>query len=365
MLLLLTADMGIDENRLQVVHVELPLRYNSVPRDQMAVFWRGVLDEIRQIPEVESAAISGNVLLAGMNDVGGVFSESGTRTGRENAIDVRYEVVTDGFFDAIGVPVVAGRPVLSTDITGSEPVVVINEAVAETLWSGAESLGQRVNILGRSFQVVGVVRDFRDEIGAVEVAPQFFVSALQDPVAGALHDDVAILARRRPGTSGVLEALAATVRTFEPEATVTLGNTTEIRWLMTIAERLQAGVVLAIATMATSLAMVGIFGVVAYAVVQRRRETGIRIALGAGRRSVVALMIRFAMTPTLIGLAVGLGLSVAVSELLQGFLFVVDPLDPATFAVAVLLFLAAATIAGVVPARRALGIDPMTVLREE
>jgi ABC-type antimicrobial peptide transport system permease subunit len=134
---------------------------------------------------------------------------------------------------------------------------------------------------------------------------------------------------------------------------------------MTIAERLQAGVVLAIATMATSLAMVGIFGVVAYAVVQRRRETGIRIALGAGRRSVVALMIRFAMTPTLIGLAVGLGLSVAVSELLQGFLFVVDPLDPATFAVAVLLFLAAATIAGVVPARRALGIDPMTVLREE
>jgi ABC-type antimicrobial peptide transport system permease subunit len=176
---------------------------------------------------------------------------------------------------------------------------------------------------------------------------------------------VAIVARSHPGTSGVVAALRATVQTFEPEARVTFGNTIEVRWLVTVAERLQAVVVLAIATMATALAMVGIFGVVAYAVVQRRRDTGIRIALGAGRRSVVALMIRFAMAPTLIGLSIGLAVAAGVAHLLRGFLFEVGPLDPTTFGVAIVLFLVAAGTAGFIPARRALRIDPLRVLREE
>jgi predicted permease len=358
---LLDVRPGFDAEHVLAAQVSLPrLRYAT---DERAVgLWDGALERVRATPGVTSAALASSVPFGGVAywsvQVEGRTSDP-NRTVNE---DAQSYFVSDDYFRTLGIGLVRGRVIEARDRAGAQPVAVVNEEMVRRFWPGRDPLGSRVTVDGQTWAtVVGVVANTRQEGVSEKPYAQLYFSVAQGAPRTAY-----IVARSSGDPERLTAPVRAAVAALDPELAVYDTRTLAQRLDANVARpRVTAALVSLFAAVALALAAVGIYGVVAYAVTQRAREFGIRLALGARGRDVVRLVVGQGTAPVLAGLALGLGGAWGASRVLGSMLYGVSATDPLAFAGVAVFLGAVALVAAYVPARRATRVDPVVVLAQD
>jgi putative ABC transport system permease protein len=270
--------------------------------------------------------------------------------------------VTPEYFRAMGMSVVRGRGLRDADDhPTANRVVVINETMARRFWGTANPVGQRLTLGdGRKADVVGVLRDVRQRFLLSPLSPQMFI-----PWAQAPEPQVTMVVRAAVDPLMLIDAIHRDVWAVDPILPVEEWTMASLMNQMLEGSRLQTTLLLSFATVALVLAAMGVYALVSYAVVQRTREIGVRMALGAARRDVVAMVLRQGARLTIAGIAVGLINAFFLTRVMRRVLYDVSPSDPLTHVLAALVLAVVAVIATYVPARRAATVDPVVALRDE
>jgi putative ABC transport system permease protein len=332
-----------------------------------------IAERLLDIPGVESAAGINQRPLSGQTyDAPFTVAERASAPG--DALTANYHLVTPRFFQTMRIPVLRGRDFTVRDTADSPWVAVINEAMAKRFWPNEDPIGQHIT-LGivpdeRPREIVAVVGDtplYRSERTRT---PMLYVPHTQQflryrvPYAGTrLQMAFVVRIRERPDTvAAAIRQVVAEVDPATPVAEVTMME-------QYLAEQIETPRFYMVAlgifgAVATLLAVFGIYGVIAHAVAQRTREIAIRVALGANARTVAGLVLRHAVALTTVGILLGLGASLFATRLLDAVLWDVTPTDPSTFVAVVILFIAVAAVASLVPTSRTLRLEPRSVLAE-
>jgi putative ABC transport system permease protein len=346
----------------QVVTWSAPLnftKYNTRPLRR--AFWGRFLQEVSADPQVISVGGSGTVPLNGVdNGTAALRFRHVMRAPGQPAPRARTEVASPDYFRAMGVPLLAGRFFTPSDEQGAPPVVIINQALATHFWGREDPVGQVVGFEGgdRWLTIVGVVGNARQRL---DTAPpdEIYVSLFQDPSL------TATFAARTTLSLGDMSArVRAAVRRIDPEQPVDTFRTLEdLRTAALAPPRLSATLIGLFAGLALVVTAVGLAGVMGYSVSQRMREFGVRVALGAERRDLLTLVLGQGLWLVAIGLVLGVGGALLLTQQLHGLLFGVAATDPGTFIGATLVLIAVGAGACLLPARRAARVDPLTALR--
>ncbi len=278
--------------------------------------------------------------------------------------DAEYRVASDGYFEAMGIPLLSGRLFENADGPGRPHVAVISRSLAEKQWPGRDPLGRFIqfgNMDGdlTGLRIVGVVGDVRELSPEAAPGPMIYVNARQRPAAASSFSVVA----RGPGLAVLAEPVRRVMRDVLPDSPYELTTVSAGLDRAVGSRRFNLWLIGAFAAAALGLAMLGVYGLVAYAVSQRSREMGIRVALGAEPSSLVRLVLTHAARLTLIGSAAGLGLALLASNALSGMLYGVTAVDPAVLLSVAAVMLTAAMAASYLPARRILEQPPGLALR--
>jgi putative ABC transport system permease protein len=274
--------------------------------------------------------------------------------------------VSQHFLDAMGIRVIAGRGFDEHDGAGRPGVVLINRSLARSGFLGTNPLGQHVSTLKQTWEVIGIVDDVQQFGLDQDPVPQVFFEMRQTPAPGFTARVNYFAARTEGEPTALVPTVRDIVRQLDPGTTVDLVAPMEQLVSNSISRpRLYAVLLGIFAAVATVLAAVGMYGVMAYGVAQRTREIGIRMALGAQRADVMRLVGRQGLVLTGVGLAIGLVAAAVATRYLESFLFGLTPLDPSTFVGVSLIFAIIAMFASYVPARRATNVDPLMAIRYE
>jgi macrolide transport system ATP-binding/permease protein len=325
-------------------------------------FYRQLLDRVEEVPGVARAALTTYVPLT----IGGGSDMSvrieGYEPAEEERIIIYYAMVTPGYFETLGIPLVAGRDLEPRDAAGAPLAVVINETMAKRYWTDGDAVGRRVNYgAGEWATVAGIARD--GKYGAVSEPPGNFMYIA---LAQVFRPDVTLMVRTAGAPGAVLPSVRDAVSAMNPDVPL-FGVVTIDEHLRTslFVPRLGAWLLALFGTLALALAGLGLYGVMAYVASQRTQEIGVRMALGADRSTILRLILRQGLGLAGIGLVVGLGLSAAATPIVSNQLAGVEAADPMSFSLAAAVLTAAALIASYLPARRAASMDPLRALRHE
>jgi putative ABC transport system permease protein len=359
---LLTLDAGFSRDR--VLALTLDYTRLRLPAERHAEVRRALLERVRAVPGVAAAAGARLVPLGGdfwNEDV----TVDGTAIRRQTA---NFNAVGPGYFGAMATPLLAGRDFDAHDGAGSERVAIVTETFVRKFLGAGNPVGRdfRTDESGdptsRQFRVVGVVRDSKYEEMREAFGPIVFVPQDQDehrrPVSSIVVRSDLPLGTLRP-------LLAAAVGGVSRDIAITFRPMREIVSDGLLRERLVASLSGFFGFLAALLAMIGLYGVVSYMVVRRRNEIGVRMAMGATRGDILALVLKEAGALLAAGLPIGIVLAVGAATLARSLLFGLKPFDPATLALAALGLAAVAIAASLLPARRAAALDPVAALREE
>ena len=353
---LVGVDLGFRPEGLVVFDV--PRQGGDDTREIDLRFYTSVADRLRASDGVRGVALSQALPLRSVGSMGGGFRIEG-RTGDDASILAYWRVVNDDYFRALGIPVLRGRSLTADDRMGAPPVAVVTQSFAAQAWPGEEAIGRRIN-WGWDMTVVGVAADIRHS-PASRPGPHVYMPFGQ--VNGRLPGQMAV--RADTGAAATIDLVRRIVRDVDPDQPVARVMTGEQLLARTMSrKRFQLTLVLLFAGVAAALALIGIYGVLSFAVGQLRREVGIRMALGDTPRGARMLVLRQGLLLTSMGLATGLVLAWWTSSLLEGFLTGVAAADPATYGAASALLAAGAIAACLPAARRAGRVDPMIALRE-
>ncbi len=349
---------------VQTVRVTLPERLYAEP-ERIQAFARGVLDRIHYLPGVTSASLVNSAPFGMMF----IRDEFGIEGQPKPTLDAGRPKIEAGYFKTMGIPLLAGREFTARDTAGALNVAIVSERIVRDYFPGGpgEALGRRVRLgdQGEWLTVVGVVADIRQMGLDTEVQPMIYVPFQQEHAQPFVLRFVSFVARTAtPGS--VVEGIRAEIRRVAPDLPIEGTVTMDEAVAASVAPPRFRMLLLALFAMtATLIATVGIYGLMAYAVTQRRREIGVRMALGADRRDVLRLVLTRALRIVVAGVVVGLAGAVGVTRVLQRFLFGVTPTDPIAFTIVTLLLMAVGLMAAWLPARRATRIDPCAALRAE
>ena len=284
-----------------------------------------------------------------------------------------FKYVAPGFFQAAGTRLVAGREFTWTEIYGKRPVAIISENLARELWgSPSAALGKRLDSYGTAWhEVVGIVQDVREN-GVQEKAPAIvYWPSMTDGIYGPHSFDAErsvtfVIRSDRAGTEGFLSEIQQAVWSVNSSLPLASMRTMQEIYSQSLARTSFTLVMLGVAgAMALVLGIIGIYGVISYAVSQRTREIGIRLALGAEKSRLGWMFVRSALVLTGIGMAIGLTAAAGLTRLMSSLLFGVSPMDPLTYVSVLITLAASAVLASYLPARRAAAVDPVEALRAE
>ncbi len=347
---------------VQTVKVTLPERLYDGP-ERIHAFARGVLDRLRYLPGVKSASVI-NSAPFGMMFIQGDFDVEGQPKPSLFAGTPKIEA---GYFETMGIRLLAGREFTARDTAAAPKVAIVSERIVRECFPGGpgEALGRRVRLddRGEWLTVVGVVADIRQRGLDQEVKPMIYAPFQQD--RSGFVRFVSFVARTATPASAA-EGIRAEIRRAAPDLPIESTVTMDEAVAASVAQPRFRMVLLGLfAIAATLIATCGLYGLMAYAVTQRRREIGVRMALGAERRDVLRLVLARALRIIAAGLVVGLAGAAGVTRVLQRFLFGVTPTDPIAFTAVTLLLMAVGLMAAWLPARRATRIDPCAALRAE
>ncbi len=356
-------DRGYDADNALSLYLPLGARYRD-PGQRLA-FIDSALQRLRARPGVVKAGAS--TLRSGRGRAFAV--EAQPLTSPDAAPTAVYRVVTPGYFEALGLPVVKGRAFSGWDHATALAVAMVNQTLARSAWPNQDPLGQRIRFVGPPadgdwLTVVGVAGDVKEALDPryplrLDPRPTIYRPMAQDPAEG-----ISLVVR----TAGDPKALAATV----PDEIGALDATIPVTYLQTLRQRLvesmatprfNASLLASFAGLALVLTAVGLYGVLAYSVGERTHEIGIRIALGASPGAVLRSVVGEGLKLALLGVLLGGAGALATGRLIAAYLYGVRSTDPAAFACVALVLLAVAVLASYVPARRAAGVDPLIALR--
>lgn len=361
-------DTGVRIEDVITMSVDLPVgAYRT--EQQAALFYQAAAERLRAAPGVAQVGIATALPLEWIGN-----GEAMKIAGREKLVRVRFKRVDPGYFPALGIPVLAGRGITSRDLDGAPRVAVINQALAARLADVAgmkDPVGKTVRVSCPGYvekkvflpevEIVGVIRSERVASPGSPDPPVVYV-----PLAQVPSPDVKLLVRTRGEAAAAMPAIREAIR--EIDSNLPLGD---VATMEQVRERTLSGasrpawLIGGFAAIAVLLAGIGLYGVVSHTVAQRRREIGIRMALGARSSDVLSQVLRNALSMVAVGLACGLLGTFALTRIMKSLLFEVSPLDPVALMVACASMILIGLLAGLFPASRAARVDPVTTLRDE
>jgi putative ABC transport system permease protein len=359
---LLEVNPGFDPSHTLTLTLSL---WGPKSADAPAVeFFDEVLQRVQALPGVESAGIVSQLPLGGNMDMYGVHVEGKSLPNPEEDPSADRYSISPGYLRAMRIPLLRGREFDQRDVATSSTVAIVNESMVRQFWPGEDPIRKRFRMgdtKGAWKTVVGVVGDVLHKGLDAPHTIQVYLPNTQ------FTDSMVILAVRTSNDpSSIAAAVRAEIAALDPQVPISEVATMDDVISSSVAnQRFGAFLFFLFGAVALVLTAVGIYGVISYGVAQRTHEIGIRLALGAGRREVLELIIVESMRPALLGAAVGLCATFVLTRLLTRLLYNVKPTDPPVFAAVLLLMIGVALLASYIPARRATRVDPMVALRYE
>jgi predicted permease len=351
-------DLGFDPDNALVVSFDVSK--SGYDRERGRLLQRELLERVRRLPGVRGAALSRHVPVQDPGMITSLELTSYTPP-PDRPAHVPFAPVSPGFFETLGIRLEQGRDFGPSDETGPS-VLIVNRAFADRFWPGRNPLAERVLNFGeKGAEVIGVAANARLASLRESNEPMIYVpdSSFYSPNTSLLVRTIASPGSVQPAVTGVLRDLdrqvpIASARSLRDHVALSLAD-----------ERVSAALLSAFALLALLLAGIGLYGVIAYTTELRSKEFGIRLALGARRPALLALVLSEGLTLAVIGVSLGLLAAAAASRVLSSLLYGVAATDPATFALIGVLLLGAAVAASLIPARRASTIDAIRTLRSE
>lgn len=353
---------GFNPRNAVMLSFDLGLQGYDKARGQ--AFHQQALERVRALPGVEAASLADWLPLTLTESSTSVYVEGKTPPNFGSLPSTIYTRVSTDYFRALGIPLATGREFTMQEREESSRVVIVNEAFARRFWPGENAIGQQFKFGGAdgpAWQIVGVAKD--GKYVSLGERPRLVV---YQPLLRNYSSLVNLVVRTSANDASTLTMVRQAVQGIDP--TLPLYNVKTMQEHLSLPlfpARIAATVLGSFGVLALLLAAIGIYGVMSYSVAQRTREVGIRMALGASTRDVLAMIVRQGMTVALIGVGLGLVGAFAVTRLLADLLFGVSATDPLTFGVIVVVLSGVALFACLVPARRATKVDPMIALRYE
>jgi putative ABC transport system permease protein len=292
---------------------------------------------------------------------------------KSGAVQAGYRVVSPGYLETLHIPLRSGRDLAESDSASSPPVIVISAEMARRFWPGEDPLGRRIwfdSFTPRNMPepqwltIVGIAGDVRQNGLTEPVEPLAYISHTQVALPTMLLDENLLLRTKSDPTS-LVSAVRERLRAADRDSVVKFSTMDQVLAGSVARQRFQMQILGGFAALALLLAAIGLYGVLSYMVNSNRAEIGIRMALGAQPGAVFRMITGRAMRLALAGSAIGLVACLALRSVLANALFGIGPSDPATLAIATTVLIAVALIASWFPARRAMGVDPVSVLRED
>jgi predicted permease len=354
-------DLGLATDN--VVMFSLSPVLNGYPPERIRALFQDVEDELGAIPGV-TAVSAGRVALIAGNNWGNDVNVQGFERGPDVDANSRFNMVGPGYFGALGIPLVAGREFTASDALGAPEVAVVNQRFAQKFGLGGDAVGKFMSRGGDSLnmEIVGVVTDAKYSEVKQETPPLFFTPYRQSESIGSMT----FYARTSVDPGSVMQSVLGVVQRLDANLPV--------EDLKTLDQQVRDNIVMdrvigilsaAFALLATLLAAIGLYGVLAYTVAQRTREIGLRMALGANARRVRSMVLWHVGRMTLVGGVIGILAALGIGRVASSLLFGMEGYDPVVVAAVVVLLTAVAMLAGYVPALRASQVDPMQALRYE
>ncbi|HUQ79837.1 MAG TPA: ABC transporter permease [Gemmatimonadaceae bacterium] len=368
---LMSVDPGYRVDHVLTVPIDLPgARYPDANR--VITFYRELGRRVGALPGVTAAGgVAGVPLVASRGDLS-IDIEGRPVAPGEQKRRADWQVVTPGYFKAIGMRLVRGRAIEETDLENAPGVVVINETLAKKYWPNDDPIGKRFKLGGGAgpgmVSIIGVVADVRQSSLSATPDPEMYLAHTQFRFwgGGRILSSLYLVLRTSGDPSAMSRVVRGEISALDRQLPVGEFRTMEdVRGESVSQPRFLMFLFSTFSVVALAIAVIGIYGVIAYGVAQRRKEIGIRVALGARPSSVAGMIVKQGIGLAVAGIVVGLALAFALTRFLAGFLFAVTPTDPITLVTVVLSLGAAALLASFIPARRATRTDPVEVLRAD
>jgi len=361
---------GFTTSNLLVINLPLsPRTYGDNVVRNSAV--ERIVERVSALPGVERASMTTMLPMAGAGATIHFNRAAFPPKGPEDYVMAGYRAVTPEYLSTLNVPLKKGRLLEARDKAGALPVVVINESMARQYFPGIDPIGQRMQIGTEpdpnfyTMEIVGIVGDVKQSFESASKS-EFFVPYAQfpDPVLTGMYLNVALVARTKGDPAAVTASVRAALAEIDPNQPLVNVRTMETAMAGTVAQpRLQMRLLLIFALVAVTLAIVGVYGVMAYTVSQRLTEIGVRMAIGASPVNVIAMVVRQGFWLALAGVAIGLGAAAVAARAVQSLLFVdARGFDPLTFTASAVILMIAALLASYIPARRAARVSPVNAL---
>ncbi|MGC2656883.1 MAG: ABC transporter permease [Bryobacteraceae bacterium] len=360
---LLTVDTGLEESGLLIIRVDISDQH--YPPERRAAVYRDLIERVRNTPGVEIASTTNIVPLSGSG-----WNEFIEIAGLKNKTPMIpwFDRISPDFFKTVGTPLLAGRTFDQHDTVSSPEVAIVDQEFSRAFMAGANPIGRQIRLFvgpgeqGHQYQIVGVVKNSKYQALREKFQPLVYVAEAQHKETS---DAINILVRSHVGAGALTAALQKAAATADSGMSISFQSFEALVQDSLVRDRLMATLSAFFGLLAAILATVGLYGVISYTVAKRRGEIGIRMALGASRRGVMALIMKEASVLLVVGLLVGTGLALGVSRAAQALLYGLRSTDPSTILMAIALLACIALVASFVPAFRASQTEPTAVLRDE
>ncbi len=361
-----------DATHIQTMRISIPDTLITDP-ERVTRTEEEITDKLRAVPGVNLVGFGNEMPMEGFGSNWDTMHAENKGASGDDAPLRFFKFVSPNFFRAAGTRLLAGRDLTWEDLYGRRPVLIVSENLAREWWGAPiAAIGKRIRQFSDTpwREVIGVVQDVREN-GVNEKAPTIvYWPALIGGYYGHKIDPTRtvtfVLRSHRAGTQSFVQQIQQAVWSVEPDLPVASIRTMQAIYDQSLSRTSFALVILGITgAMALVLGVIGIYGVISYAVSQRRREIGIRLALGAPQRELKTMFVRSGLILSGIGTGIGLIAAVGLTRLMKSLLFGIGPLDPLTYAAVPVVMVAAAALASYLPARRAAAVDPVEALRAE